>query len=173
MTYYSDKITLYAVGYWYDKIFKDKMDPKIILDYNWNPNQKIKLLNYLLSSHSLGPDLGYDWCRVTGKSKELKLIRDELTDGVFIWPASLVHYLEKYNIELPDYFIKNIESRNYCYDIKKINEIKDRFENLWDSPHGPNQINYDSSEWDKWAKEKMKIANESGNIIEKNQVWPI
>ena len=173
MPYYSEKITLLTVGYWYDENFKNDMDPKIILNYIWNPNQKFKILNYLLNAHSLGADLGYDWCRITGKSRELKLIRDELTDGIFIWPASLVYYLDKFNIELPNYFLQSIKVRNYCYDINKIKEIKDRFENVWDSPHGPNQINYDSSEWDKWAKEKMKIATESGKIFDKNQVWPI
>ena len=49
----------------------------------------------------------------------------DLTDGLYIFPSGLVHYIEKHNLHLPDEFIKRIDenksrrSENYL-DVSNI-----------------------------------------------------
>jgi hypothetical protein len=47
---------------------------------------------------------GFSWCRVCGPDFELMGSTD-LTDGVWLWPAGLSHYLRSHSVGLPEMFI--------------------------------------------------------------------
>ncbi len=47
---------------------------------------------------------GHSWCRVCGNNSELMGSTD-LTDGVWLWPAGLSHYLRCHSVGLPEDFI--------------------------------------------------------------------
>jgi len=64
----------------------------------------------------------------------------ELTDGEWIWPEGLAHYVEHHDVILPDAFVDHCRSRAWrpaTCDIPSAYEIDDNF-------------------WREWAAEKTK-----------------
>ena len=53
---------------------------------------------------------GYSFCRVCGRSDETMGSR-ELSDGVWIWPEGLVHYVTAHHTALPRAFLDHVSSR--------------------------------------------------------------
>jgi len=37
----------------------------------------------------------------------------ELTDGVFVWPEGLHHYVSRYNVVLPEEFVEHMKLNNF------------------------------------------------------------
>ncbi len=48
---------------------------------------------------------GYSWCRFRCGADHSEMGSCELTDGEWIWPAGLVHYVRHHGIVLPDEFV--------------------------------------------------------------------
>lgn len=40
-----------------------------------------------------------------------------LTDGVFIWPSDLVYYFSKYDVALPEDFLRHMESNHWAVSL--------------------------------------------------------
>lgn len=47
---------------------------------------------------------GFSWCRVCGHDSE-RMGSTDLTDGVWLWPAGLSHYVRCHSVGLPESFI--------------------------------------------------------------------
>jgi hypothetical protein len=73
-----------------------------------------KLLEYLRSGHVLALPMGAsltDWFDRPHKANPLidgRIVGGvtPLGDGVWFWPAGLIHFVEKYNVRLPDEFTR-------------------------------------------------------------------
>jgi hypothetical protein len=50
--------------------------------------------------------MGYSTCRICGKHDNGNL---ELTDGTYIWPSGLEHYVREHAVRLPDEFVAHLE----------------------------------------------------------------
>ena len=163
------KLTLFELGFWYTYDKPNGMDPKFITNYSWDSILKLKVSHYLRNAYDMGADCGYSWCRITGKSG-VEFGCSDYTDGIFIWPEGLVKYLDQYNIELPEYFIKKVIERNFMYhneNIKILSEPRD----AWVTDpleRDPNYFVVDSKLWEEWSIEKKK----NGVLKKFDPVWP-
>lgn len=82
------------------------------------------VLAYLRSGYILGLPMGADlpdWFDASDRANPLIEGRREggatpMTDGVWFWPAGLIHFIEKYNVRVPQEFIDHAKSRAWRID---------------------------------------------------------
>jgi hypothetical protein len=83
--------------------------------------QQDKVVEYLRSGYVLGIPMGADlpdWFDRSDKANPLIEGRREggvtpMTDGVWYWPAGLIHFIEKYNVRVPQEFIEHAAKNNW------------------------------------------------------------
>jgi hypothetical protein len=75
-------------------------------------NNKIQLVNYLNSGHLIlfRPDVIFDLLSEKG---EIIGSSSVYTDGTWLWNDYLIHYFEKYDLELPNEFISFAKMNNW------------------------------------------------------------
>jgi len=100
---------LELIGYWSggekDNAIWPDADP-FIAEANY-PNQQ-KVIDYLAhGNHMPYVICGMSHCRICGISNGA----GEFTDGYFVWPEGLVHYVRDHNLRLPKRFEKHVLSK--------------------------------------------------------------
>jgi hypothetical protein len=105
--------TLILIGYWYSKDKDDAHypDPKNLIDeafYKANWRIKNQLSGHLFNGVPCNHYRGYSGCRICGE----RLGTFERTDGIYVWPDKLEHYIEVHNVRLPEQFINHVMSKN-------------------------------------------------------------
>jgi hypothetical protein len=83
-----------------------------LFDSDWMPSDKDRLIRYLEQSPiavtSMGPESTCQLCGDSvGNSSCYK------SDGVWLWPLSLAHFVSKHAVRLPDRMVKHIVTKNY------------------------------------------------------------
>ena len=76
-----------------------------------HPDKK-KILEYLKNGTRLA-HVKYTERDILGSGKPLPCCRDAITDGVWVWKASVVYWIKKYNLMLPDEFIQYMKDQNW------------------------------------------------------------
>ena len=100
------KLTL--LGYWHSEDHPEWPDPAGFVDPEWDDLERQSTSWYLASGTIARACMGYSPCRLCSKSQNGNL---EYTDGVFIWPEGLVHYLDEHSVRLPESFIRHAARR--------------------------------------------------------------
>ncbi len=95
-----------AIGFWYEESRPDLPDPAWFIDENYAESEKEKVIDYLKKGKEINLYRGWSDCRICGEKTPGG---SDLTDGLFIFPSGLVHYVEKHNLHLPDEFIKRVD----------------------------------------------------------------
>jgi len=108
------------IGYWSDNTSewastRDRLskypDPsKLVSEKFWKANYilKSKVIAHLTAGIPCNQYRGSSQCRICG----CQLGSRERTDGVFIWPDKLDHYVSEHNVILPDQFLRHIAAIN-------------------------------------------------------------
>ena len=105
--------TLNAIGFWRSNTnFVSLPHPKEVIT-QWDPDHKIKVLRYLVSGKILREYMGFSYCRFRNGLPPQQMGSRDLTDGHWVWPDGLLVYLDRYNIDLPNQFLKYIEDHAY------------------------------------------------------------
>jgi len=73
-----------------------------------NLDEKQKIVSYLKSGVAcvVSPGLSRD---VLSENRNIIGSLSLLTDGIFLWPADLAHYVEKYSVGIPQEFQENMK----------------------------------------------------------------
>lgn len=71
---------------------------------------------------------GFSLCRICGCRNG----GTELTDGVYVWPDGLAHYVTEHDVRLPDVFVQHVLSY-HPYSRTPIND------SWWRSIEGPGE----------------------------------
>ena len=101
---------LILIGYWNGPDQEEWPDPHRFVHRHWNRYKRRFILEYLKNGYLFGGQMGYSWCRF--KCRKYRRYRrgngsGELTDGKYIWPEGLAHYIEKHHVALPEEFFTN------------------------------------------------------------------
>ncbi|MEK6833229.1 MAG: hypothetical protein AABY32_04225 [Nanoarchaeota archaeon] len=134
-----DELKLNRVGYWngyYEKNNK-YIWPQEIISKNKIEN-KDKIVQYLSKGSDAICWRGFAGCRICDTLLGTRC----LSDGTWIWPQRLEHYIIEHNIVLPEEFINYMEESNW--EPKSIN-----IENI--------HINSDDTFWIKWCEEHRNL----------------
>ncbi|WP_153798509.1 hypothetical protein [Foetidibacter luteolus] len=117
---------LKIIGYWHSLFEPSLPDPAWFVDNSWDQTVKERILYHLRNGvRTPVIHLGSSWCRFRcGKDV---LGSKEFTDGKFVWPVGLEHYVDYHNIRLPQEIVDWVWSPNK----KSISEIsEDSFFNI-------------------------------------------
>ncbi len=99
-------------GYYKEMPHGDANDPSIMDVLNKNNADKNAICRYLQSGYVLAA-CGSVVKDVVCPDEGVIGAPDEITDGVWIWPADLAYYVEKYNIKLDEAFIRHMSENSW------------------------------------------------------------
>lgn len=115
------------IGYWNEKGKNNYIDPNLLIDKNWELEDRDKIVSYLKGGKFYEGYMGFSWCRVCNCCNGAT----ELTDGVFYWPEGLVHYVEEHHVILPSEFVEHMRAADFN-PIAKMNIFQSLPENFWE-----------------------------------------
>jgi hypothetical protein len=99
---------LILIGYWAGGSGNERWpDVREFVDEDWADEDRIQVGLYLGNGLVARAWMGYSTCRFCGASNgDL-----DLTDGVYLWPQGLAHYVREHHVRLPDEFTEHVRRR--------------------------------------------------------------
>lgn len=118
---------LTRIGYWSSNPDDGWPDAKAFVDLSWNADERERVVAHLRHGILARAYLGHSNCRICGKSNG----STELTDGTYLWPAGLAHYVEEHGVRLPVDFVRHVELTARCFDDAEVDD------EWWRAKNGP------------------------------------
>jgi hypothetical protein len=112
----SNRLKPIKVGFWAackgiahlaDVIFDNLPDPRDLVDPNWPLQERELIAAYLDAAPNVEHWMGYAYCRL---GCEGGYGTTDKSDGVYLWPEGLSHYVLKHSVRLPEEFIRHIHA---------------------------------------------------------------
>lgn len=107
---------LKAVGFWNGHTEERFIDPSLLIDDEWEKDNRGKIITYLKGFLRIHHQMGYSYCRFdcnSGSRFDPNMGCAEQSDGIWIWPEGLVHYIEDHNIRLPPEFVDTMKRNDF------------------------------------------------------------
>jgi hypothetical protein len=105
---------LIAIGYWRSRWQPDLPHPKDLVDDRISGEARKLLVSYLDKGKIVMHCLGFSTCRFNCGIPDHEMGNSCLTDGKFIWPEKLSHYISEHKVWLPEPFIFHVKgNQNY------------------------------------------------------------
>lgn len=99
--------TLIAIGLWHSELEPYYPHPQQFVDGGWDEQEKLAITNRLENGYALPyPYAGKSWCRFN--CGETEMGNRDYSDGIYLFPEGLLHYIEKHNVKLPDTVIEKM-----------------------------------------------------------------
>ncbi|MDG9670843.1 hypothetical protein ONV78_24100 [Hahella sp. CR1] len=140
------RIRLNHVGYW-SKNYDNCVTPEFLRGNIGNDKEKI--VHYLKSGIRGIEFLGYARCRFEClKSETSELGNTDFTDGVWVWPEGLAHYVDAHNLLLPPEFLDHVRQLDFNFPHVDESLIKARLGLETEAI----EVEGDDSIWKDWLK---------------------
>ena len=139
-----------ALGYWHSDADPELPDPRDFVCRGWLGEERLELIRYLKSGAIFQGAWGHSWCRFTCGIADIEMGSRDLTDGDWVWPEGLSHYVEFHDVMLPEHFIAHCRSRDW-----HIAELP-----------GIRRSKPDDSIWREWA---TKIKTQGEQVMDVNR----
>ncbi len=117
--------TLKAVGYWWSSekgrfSQSDRFpNPAMLTNAHRTATERNSLLAYLRLGRTYAQWRGLSYCRLKCGADYADMGSRCLTDGIWIWPEGLSHYVECHEIALPSEFIRTMKRRGWRLPSRK------------------------------------------------------
>ena len=100
---------LSLIGYWRTDgdTTSEYPDPRDWIDPDWDEDERHATWFYFASGTLFRTFMGYSSCRICGESNGAA----EYTDGTYVWPEGLAHYIYDHALRLPDELIAHARRR--------------------------------------------------------------
>ena len=89
------------IGYWRSDDAPQWPDPHRFVDPGWDRAQREMVVRHLGAGSVVAVAVGLSSCRICGRPNGSA----ELTDGSYLWPEGLAHYVEEHAVRLPREFV--------------------------------------------------------------------
>ena len=99
-------VPLVLVGYWRSDDEPQWPDVHDFIDPDWLAEERELVAEHLRRGKVARAFLGRSRCRLCGVDAGSL----ELSDGVFIWPEGLVHYVVDHGVRLPGRFVEHVRT---------------------------------------------------------------
>src|SRR5262245_49553146 len=100
---------LLRIGYWRSTTEPHWPDPGAFIDKTWPEDLRAAVVVHLRDARPLEVASGSSWCRFWCEGFGAHgLGTAELSDGRFVWPAGLAHYVERHFVRLPEDFLCSV-----------------------------------------------------------------
>jgi len=134
---------LQSLGYWSWGI-----DPTKLVDPTWAFGERAKLVKYLRGGVKWRSYFGFSFCRFACGTPNVEMGSADLTDGEWVWPEGLWHYVDKHGVMLPDEFLARARTSGFVVPALDSNALlPDPADDEWIDPDA--LVNYDR--WERWA----------------------
>lgn len=98
---------LVRIGYWRSERLPTHPEPSDFVDETWDEDDRNQVTAYLESGTIPWVGMGFSTCRICGEPNGSA----EFTDGTYVWPQGLAHYVEMHRVRLPDEALAHIRQR--------------------------------------------------------------
>lgn len=90
---------LQLIGYWRtdDDASSEYPHPSDWVDWGWDRDERSVVGGYLASGSLFRAYMGLSPCRICGRPNGAA----EYTDGTYVWPEGLAHYVDEHAVRLP------------------------------------------------------------------------
>jgi hypothetical protein len=90
-------MTLTLIGYWLGDGAPDWPSVDSFVDTNWSTHERRAVNEWLESGVEIRQFRGYSYCRLCRARNG----SSEVSDGMFLWPIGLSHYVREHHVRLP------------------------------------------------------------------------
>jgi hypothetical protein len=104
--------TVRLIGYWWSGQHPEWPNPAEFIDSEWDATEREMVGWYLRSGQVASVQAGLSRCRICGTANGSA----ELTDGVYLWPEGLGHYVDAHAVRLPREVIAHIRQQTISVD---------------------------------------------------------
>lgn len=103
------------IGYWYawSRSGREFPDPKDLVDPCWLEEERERLIAYLRSGITYRRWRGFSSCRFKCGIADQEMGFRDFTDGVWVWPEGLYHYVAEHHVMLPDEFASHCRQNRW------------------------------------------------------------
>lgn len=101
---------LEVLGWWFNERAPNALPRPQRLVARQDPAVRAAVASYLRAGQELTTYMGLSFCRFACGERAMGY-RD-LTDGTFVWPEGLVHYVEHHEVRLPERFVAHVVARD-------------------------------------------------------------
>jgi len=129
---------LEVIGWWFHDLAPSSLPRPQRLVGSWSDSDRAFVVAYLRAGSPIVDYPDPSFCRFD--CGETEMGSRDLTDGEFVWPDGLAHYVEKHSVRLPEHFVAHVREREGR--IAPFVAPKPRF-GLYD--RGP---------WERWGREQ-------------------
>ena len=137
---------LTLIGYWHSLFDAGYPDPAWFIDKHWDAQIKAKVIAHLEQGRPMPYTyVGESWCRFRCDLKTgiTHLGAGEYTDGRYVWPEGLAHYVKHHDVRLPDEVVNfMLSEEQLTYDLESTTFETDH--EWWKSQQGWNRANASS-----------------------------
>jgi hypothetical protein len=132
------------IGFWHDEPSDELWPhPQALVDWGWEPRRRWKIVRYLHAGLVADDYRGWSYCRIGCWRKHLGTA--DLTDGVWVWPEGLAHYVAFHGVRLPDEFVAYAAANDFRIpDEPRSGPLPARRETFWED----------------WSREHARFAYE-------------
>ncbi len=104
---------LKRVGFWWSDDRPQLPHPRDLVDPVWRASEGERVLGYLEEAYCLPYFyLGYSWCRL-GCPTTAGLGSEDHTDGTYLFPEGLSHYVRMHAVRPPSEFLEHVRAHDY------------------------------------------------------------
>ncbi|MBM0128153.1 hypothetical protein IMY96_25640 [Pimelobacter simplex] len=109
------------IGYWSGGHGSNETWPAVsdFIDHDWDEEERFDVGTYLKYGLVARAWMGYAPCRLCDKQTNGNL---DLTDGVYLWPEGLAHYVLDHKVRPPEEFVRHVHALNRWSDDWQIND---------------------------------------------------
>lgn len=136
------------IGYWRSSSEPKLPNPQDLVVEIMDTAEKKRVLAHLSCQQHINHAKGMSTCRICGKLNGSA----EQTDGKYIWPTGLAHYVEEHNVRLPQEFVDHVSGFGDCYVL-----MRDGQQVPGDSDYEVLGVYVDKTEAEQVAKNKAKV----------------
>ena len=105
---------LLRVGFWWSEEDPTLPHPKDFVDPEWPEQERDQVLAYLDSAYMMNyAYAGRSWCRLGCPRAARDMGSLDLTDGVWLFPEGLAHYLRTHQVKPCGEFLEHIRKSGY------------------------------------------------------------
>lgn len=97
---------LVLIGYWRSDDEPGWPDPRLFIDPAWDRQERAMIVAHLRAGRVPWVRMERSSCLLCGSEQG----SGERTDGTYLWPDILVHYLEEHDVRLPDVFVLHVRA---------------------------------------------------------------
>jgi len=108
-----ERETLLAIGFWSNRLRPDLPNPRDLVAPFEPESDRGRIVGYLRGASTIEVWRGWSHCRFDCGVPDEEMGHADLSDGLWVWPEGLAHYIERHGVVLPNVFVEHARSHNF------------------------------------------------------------